>query len=83
MNENYVKIKYKLAISHIIHFYEVGYDIKNTLWDLATFTFVRPFTNFQFRPIFKKMNVCQYKSASSNFIHPYEDWTILKLFYEI
>ena len=37
MNENYVKIKYKLAISHIIHFYEVGYDIKNTLWDLATF----------------------------------------------
>ena len=28
MNENYVKIKYKLAISHIIHFYEVGYDTK-------------------------------------------------------
>ena len=89
MNENYVKIKYKLAISHIIHFYEVGYDIKNTLWDLATFTFVRPFTNFQFRPIFKKMNkkvtdfVCQYKSASSNFIHSYEDWTILKISSEI
>ena len=44
MNENYVKIKYKLAISHIIHFYEVGYDIKNTLWDLATCTSLYKFS---------------------------------------
>ena len=89
MNENCVYIKYKLANSNIIHFYEAGYDIKNTLWDLATFTFVRPITGLKFRPIFKKWTnkglilFGQYKPSSSNFIHSYEDWTILKISYEI